>query len=324
MKNVSYNFGIEPVGIRDNIFNDNIAYINQFDFSRANIDNNSRVHAITSIASICFENPNSIDSSSLYDRLASESKGLPSSSFEFVPVLLTEREVSLILDKLDIREYRNSKQDGYISLLVDDLPVIKFGTWLTIPNARDKYLLTNFRAISYLHTTYDIDLRDRFNTEAECNIIRDNYFVFKFYVDLVTRSQMVRHRANIQERSRRYVSGKKVSFEFYISENMKDLESKYIYRKNTHSQAIVVDTNDVLDICVNHYFAALDRGIKAQEARRIIPQAAYTQLFMGFTKDSLNNYLKLRDDSHAQWEICQTAKAIKNLLLEENSNVDAR
>ena len=52
-----------------------------------------RIHAISAVASICYQNPKAIGSESLYNRLLAESKGLPSSSAEFVPVLLTEEEV---------------------------------------------------------------------------------------------------------------------------------------------------------------------------------------------------------------------------------------
>jgi hypothetical protein len=55
-----------------------------------------------------------------------------------------------------------------------------------------------------------------------------------------------------------------------------------------------------------------------KEARRIIPQAAYTQIWGAFQPSQLANYFKLRDDSHAQWEIQQTAKAMKSCIILEN------
>lgn len=318
----TYTFGTTPVGVKENIFNDNLAYVKYFDFSRANLDNDSRIHAITSIASICYNQPNSINSEVLYNRLAKESKGLPSSSFEFVPVLLTEKEVSDVVEQLNYSEFRKKDNADYFTLTNVDVPIIKFGTWLDLGDA--VYLLTNFRAVSDLYAVYNIDIRDRFNTEAECDIIKKEYHVFQFYVDMVTRSQMVRHRINLQELSRRYVSGKKMEFNFYSSEKLKDVFSRFVFTsKEGHTQPIDMNTDTILEVCVNHYYTALGQGVKAQEARRIIPQSAYTQLFMGFTNHSLNNYLKLRDDSHAQWEIRQTAIAIKELLGisdERNSN----
>ena len=84
---------MELINKKENIFGDDIAFIEQYDFSTANISEENRIKAITQVASICYQNPKAIGSESLYNRLLAESKGLPSSSAEFVPVLLTEEEV---------------------------------------------------------------------------------------------------------------------------------------------------------------------------------------------------------------------------------------
>ena len=79
-----------------NIFGDDIAFIEQYDFSKANLSEENRIKAITTVASICYQNPKAVGSESLYNRLLAESKGLPSSSFEFVPVLLNIGEIGMI------------------------------------------------------------------------------------------------------------------------------------------------------------------------------------------------------------------------------------
>ena len=84
---------MELINKKENIFGDDIAFVEQYDFSKANISEENRIKAITKVASICYQNPKAIGSESLYNRLLAESKGLPSSSAEFVPVLLTEEEV---------------------------------------------------------------------------------------------------------------------------------------------------------------------------------------------------------------------------------------
>ena len=86
-------FGVNPVNKKENIFGDDIAFVEQYDFSTANLNEENRINAITTVASICYQNPKAVGSESLYNRLLAESKGLPSSSAEFVPVLLTEEEV---------------------------------------------------------------------------------------------------------------------------------------------------------------------------------------------------------------------------------------
>lgn len=298
---------------KENIFSDGIAYVENWDFSRANLNNENRIHAITLIASICYQNPKALNSDSLYNRLMAESSGLPSSAFEFVSILL------------------NPNKDEHKILLGNvNSNVRKFGEWIE----DGKYLLTNYRAV-----VYDCEERcslfsdektineikqmylNVFNTEEECKIIERNFVVIKNHIDLPTFGQYVRHRINWQVVSRRYVSGKKMPFEFYISEKMKDVVSKYdgISRTNDMWEVSVMDldTQKVIDICLAHYFAALDAGVKPEEARRIIPQAAYTTAWCAMQPKQLENFLKLRLDLHAQKEIRLVAESIEELLLDK-------
>ena len=91
---------VELINRKENIFGDDIAFVEQYDFSRANMSEENRINAITKVASICYQNPKAIGSESLYNRLLAESKGLPSSSFEMCPILLTEAEVEQARIKL--------------------------------------------------------------------------------------------------------------------------------------------------------------------------------------------------------------------------------
>ena len=287
---------VQLINSKQNIFNDNIAYVEQWDFSRANLNEESRINAITQVASICYQNPKAVGSESLYNRLLAESHGLPSSSFEFVPVLIPESE------------YWDRIETKLPDSLCSDNPITKYGEW--IEKDGKKYLLTNYRAIVYTNELYkDIDLRHFFNTESECGIIKDYFKVFNYKADLPTRSQMVRHRCSWQELSRRYVSGERVPFEFYVSEKMKEIQSEVL------DTGWTMDTDSLIVQCLNHYKEALSKGVKPQEARRIIPQAAYTQIWGAYLPTQYSNFMKLRDDEkHAQWEIAQVAKAMKELV----------
>ena len=84
--------GVFPEARRPNIFGDEIAFVEKWNFSRANLNEKNRIMAITQVASICYQSGKSLGSESLYNRLLAESHGLPSSSFEFVPMLLSEKE----------------------------------------------------------------------------------------------------------------------------------------------------------------------------------------------------------------------------------------
>ena len=93
---------MKKINDKQNIFGDNIAFVEQYDFSTANLSQEHRIHAISAVASICYQNPKAVGSESLYNRLMAESKGLPSSSFEMCPVLLTEEEVKQIQRQIQI------------------------------------------------------------------------------------------------------------------------------------------------------------------------------------------------------------------------------
>ena len=93
---------MELINKKENIFGDDIGFVEQYDFSTANLSEENRIKAITQVASICYQNPKALGSESLYNRLMAESMGLPSSSFEMCPILLTEEEVKEIQRKIQI------------------------------------------------------------------------------------------------------------------------------------------------------------------------------------------------------------------------------
>ena len=93
---------MKKINDKQNIFGDNIAFVEQYDFSTANTNEENRIKAITQVASICYQNPKALGSESLYNRLMAESQGLPSSSFEMCPILLTEEEVKQIQRQIQI------------------------------------------------------------------------------------------------------------------------------------------------------------------------------------------------------------------------------
>ena len=284
---------------RPNIFGDNIAYVESYDFSKANMSNKSRLDVITLIASICYQSPKAHGSESLYNRLMAESGGLPSSSFEMVPMLFN---------------YEQIKDDVYAltDVTIEDTNMLKYGEKVE----DGKYLLTNFRAVVYDFENLGIDFRDYFNTEAECQIIAKHFKVFKMKVDMPTFGQAVRHRINWQVLSRRYVSGSRVPFSFYIADKMKNVESYLFNSISYDGQIDKLSTENVINICLAHYQAALDAGVKPQVARGIIPQCAYTEAWCAFQPKQFNSFINLRTDQHAQHEIRLLSKAMLELSSE--------
>lgn len=172
---------------KENILNDNLAYVEYHDFSGANVNDESRVGVVTQVASICYDNPKVVGSKSLYNRLAAESKSLPSSSFEFIPMLF-------MYDTLEEVVVHDSKGKYNIT----DTNMLKYGIKIEIDYVT--YLLTNYRAVVYDFEKLGLDYRGMYNvSEYEQSIIREYFKVFLIYIDMPTRSQLVRHRVNLQE-----------------------------------------------------------------------------------------------------------------------------
>ena len=286
------------LGRVNNVLDGIAGFVEHYDFSRANSSYEARVQAVSMVASICYKSPKSLGSISLFDRLQAESGGLPSSSYEFIPVLLNSKQaMQIITDSMSVHP--------------EDVPIIKFGTWLSNNN----HLLTNLRALIEM-VGPEASLNYLNTSEEEIQIIRDNFKVFLFNVDLSTRAQMVRHRVSWQELSRRYVSGTKSPFEFYTSRKLEnhvsDMEDTTGIADN--SIKLSFSTEDIINVCLNHYFKALDSGVKPEEARRILPQAMMTQIWGAFQPSQLDNWFKLRLNPHAQLEIRCVAQAMQELI----------
>ena len=280
MTHIEVNNDLLPlVGSKQGVLNSTTGSVEHYDFSRANSSYEARVQAVTKVASICYGSPKSLGSISLFDRLQAEAAGLPSSSYEFVPVLITKKQFA----DVDLKQ------------------CYKFGELV----ADEQYLLTNLRAL-IADVGPDESLKYLNTSPEEIQIIRDNFKVYLFNIDLATRAQMVRHRCSWQELSRRYVSGKKTPFEFYISEKLSGIEHESCdFGKYS--------TEYIIQTCVAHYNYAISIGVKPEEARRILPQAMMTTIWGAFQPTQLANFFTLRLDSHAQREIRLVAEAMKEI-----------
>ena len=291
----------------NNVFGDDIAFVQLWDFSKANTNDESRIEAITTVASICYDNPGVVGKESLYNRLAAEAKGLPSSSFEFVPVLLDREHLETII--LEAVQYHREEGDNDFILNVE-----KYGEFITVQEDGHsyQYLLTNYRALYHDNEKYGarVNFLDFYNTsKTEQKIIADHCTTFLMKMDMNTSKQHNRHRIVLQELSRRYVSGKKNAFEFYVSEKM-----KFVSEHKDDESTIFLDETQINNFMIERYFQAIERGIKPQEARRILPQSMYTTIWSSFLPFQLKNYFALRDDAHAQHEIRWLAQSMKRLL----------
>ena len=289
---------LQMINSKENLYGDNIAKVEQYDFSRANMSDEARTLAITSIATVCTQKFDSIGSEKLCTKLLTEAHGIPSSAYGFVPVLLSPRQV---LEISILARNINPKKTM--------LNIRKFGD--EILDA--EYLLTNLRAL-----VNDIGLeasKEFYNTdENEIAIIKKHFKVFKHKMDIRSARQFMRHTTSVwQELSRRYVSGKKVPIEFYLQEKF----HKGLPLEIDNGVTEWIYPASLLQSIQEHYYKLLDRGIKPQDARDILPLCTYTEIWSGWQPFALENMLTERTAIGTQWELRQTALAIKELIGEE-------
>lgn len=269
--------------------NDGIGFIEQYDFSKANSSEQSRIEAVSTVASVCYGNDTK-PNFKIYDKLLNESLGLPSSSFEFVPVLLNDSQINeLMIAHSNLLTLPNVKPNVIPN-------TVKYGQ--PVYTEKDLYILTNLRALledyEVLKGFLNVDIREWYNeTEEEQQIIKDNFFVFKTKSTIRTIRQLVRHRsASFQELSRRYTSIDKVPLEFYSEASFKTEEINAVKR----------------------YEQLISEGYPKEEARDILPVSLYSTLWMAWQPQGLQKFLDLRTKKSAQKQIRKLADTIKEFI----------
>lgn len=74
--------------------------------------------------------------------------------------------------------------------------------------------------------------------------------------------------------------------------------------------------NDAMTSITEHYEKLLSLGVAKEQARLILPLNQYTEVYWTASFQAIMNFIELRDESTAQWEIRQYAIALKELMLE--------
>ncbi|MBI3504975.1 MAG: FAD-dependent thymidylate synthase [Proteobacteria bacterium] len=138
--------------------------------------------------------------------------------------------------------------------------------------------------------------------------------VFKFHVKcpIFVMRQWIRHRfAAYNEISYRYTE---VKDEFYVPATWRaqDLKNKQgsVAAPNLDQEALSKVFDEALRATKVAYDALLKAGVAREMARMILPVTGYTEFYWTVNARSLMNFLSLRADAHAQWEIQQFAEAL--------------
>lgn len=143
-----------------------------------------------------------------------------------------------------------------------------------------------------------------------------NYFKWHVRAPMIVFWEWVRHRmASYNVESARYVEMRP---HFYFPEAARVQRGKpgdYWFEPGTKDQTKWLQ--DALKKWsmegFQNYLEAIERGIAKEQARLFVPTNLYVEFYFSCNARSLMNFLELRNDSHAMYEIAEYAKAIEFL-----------
>ena len=118
--------------------------------------------------------------------------------------------------------------------------------------------------------------------------------------------QLVRHRmASYCQQSQRYVNQEK---------------NGYVIPPSIKDNALSIYENAIMD-AKNAYKEMIQLGVAKEDARFVLPEAMQTSITVTMNFREIRHFLKLRLDSHAQWEIRELANKMKDLIIEKGWKV---
>ena len=207
---------------------------------------------------------------------------------------------------------------GFIEVLDhigDDLTVANSAR-VSFGKSKNKYDKSDERLVTYLakhkHFSPFRHLIVQFHIKAPEFVMRQWY---KHVVGIETTSSYPTKDHAWNEISGRYVPVE----EYYIpsiwrqqSEDNKQASAGEIDAQEKASEKY----HSALQI-INHYYnSLLNLGVAKEQARVLLPLAAYTEVYWTASFQAIMNFIELRDEPTAQWEIRQYAQTLKRIMFD--------
>lgn len=143
-----------------------------------------------------------------------------------------------------------------------------------------------------------------FSLKISQEYFKDNVFLFHVKIPIFIARQIMRHRGcSYMELSRRYVSGEKQEFEFYIPDHSLDDKDEFLLKKGI---------NYIKEI-YNNFSKKLPNELK----RIIMPLNIMTEMYILFDKPTLLNFLLERLKKKTQKDTRQFANMIYGSAVEQ-------
>ena len=198
------------------------------------------------------------------------------------------------------------------------------GNDLTVANSarvsfgkrKKKYDKSDERLVRYLakhkHFSPFRHLMVQFHIKAPEFVMRQWY---KHVVGIETTSSSLTKDHAWNEISGRYVPVE----EYYIPKNWRQQseDNKQASEGQIIAQTEAADDYEAtLQVIQQSYKKLLELGVSKEQARIMLPLSQYTECYWTASFQAIVNFIDLRDEDSAQWEIREYAKALKTLLLE--------
>ena len=145
------------------------------------------------------------------------------------------------------------------------------------------------------------------------------YFQFHICCPIFVARQWMRHRwGSYNEVSARYTQ---VKDEFYIPSQFRGQDTKNkqgsVPTSSLNQETLIKLYEDSVEASYAAYNKLIEAGVAREMARGVLPVCQYTQFYWSVNARSLLNFLSLRTDKHAQWEIRVYADAIAKIFQEK-------
>jgi thymidylate synthase (FAD) len=150
--------------------------------------------------------------------------------------------------------------------------------------------------------------------------------VFKFRIKapiFVTREWM-RHRwSSFNEMSMRYHVPENIDFYVPLKKNIRKQVGKpgaYTFESINDDKLLektVLEIHHCNQHAYNSYKKLIEEGVAKELARMVLPVSQYTEFIWTVNARSLINFISLRNDSNAQFEINEYAKIIEKIFAEK-------
>jgi len=145
---------------------------------------------------------------------------------------------------------------------------------------------------------------------------------FVFTIRSISRAathQIVRHRhMSFSQKSQRYVT-ETGQFEYYVPESIEFYEPKNPTRAEDyyHDDTLLKEYNDFMHEAQAFYTKMIKKGIPAEDARYVLPNAATSSMQASLNLSALIHLCNLRLCTRAQKEIRMVVKQMRDLVLEQ-------